>query len=428
MSWLTASLRILLLTALAGALGAYYGLAVEAIIAALLLVVGLWIYQMYRVQSWLNDPSTVPPDVFGIWGELLTRIYSLQRQHMVAQAQLQSTVEYLQSSFAAIREGVVMVDEQGLITWFNKAAEPLLGLHHEVDRGQTLTNLVREPDFNEYFLSGEYAKPLHYQVTSGSEQKYMRVEITYFGEGDRVLFARDISDAVRLEQMRRDFVANVSHELRTPLTVISGYLGTFIENDSDIPERYRKGLNQMSQQAQRMEGLLRDLLWLSRIEAEKRNEPLEFVDIGGLLQELKDELGEAYPDSKIVLDIGSGVHVSGDYQKLYSAVSNLVINAIKYSDCDNPITISWHVKGESGLLSVRDRGIGIDPVHIPRLTERFYRVDDSRNSSTGGTGLGLAIAKHVAAAHGAQLHIESELGEGSRFTLVFPLRGLSNDQ
>jgi two-component system phosphate regulon sensor histidine kinase PhoR len=423
MSWFAASIRILVVTLVAAALGAYYGFAVEAIIALLLLVIGVWLYQMQRVQTWLNDPGEAPPDAFGIWGELLTRIYSLQRQHVEAQARLQSTVEYLQDSFAAIREGVVMVDEQGIITWFNRAAEPLLGLRKDVDRGQTLTNLVREPDFNDYFLSGEYAEPLQYQLTSGSEQKYMRVEITHFGEGDRVLFVRDVSDAVRLEQMRRDFVANVSHELRTPLTVISGYLGTFLDNSSGFPQRYQTAFHQMSQQAQRMEGLLRDLLWLSRIEAERRNESLEVVDVGGLFQDLRDELREAYPDARVELEIGSKAHVSGDYQKLYSAVSNLAINAIKYSDSDSPIIISWVVEDETGFLSVQDRGKGIDPVHIPRLTERFYRIDDSRNTSKGGTGLGLAIVKHVAAAHGAQLKIVSELGEGSTFTLVFPLGG-----
>jgi two-component system phosphate regulon sensor histidine kinase PhoR len=420
MSWFAAFFRILILIALAGALGAFYGLAVEAVVMTLLLVVGFWIYQMQRVQSWLSDPGEAPPDSYGIWGELLTRIYTLQRHHMEAQAKLQSTVEYLQDSFAAIRDGVVMIDEQGKITWFNRAAEPLLGLRNEVDRGQTLTNLVREPEFNAYFLSGEYSEPLQYQVAGAAEQKFIRAEITYFGEGDRVLFIRDISDAVRLEQMRRDFVANVSHELRTPLTVISGYLGTFVDSGSSFPDRYQNAIHQMTQQAQRMEDLLRDLLWLSRIEAEKRNEPLEVVDIGGLFEELRDELRESCPDSRVELDIESETRVKGNYQKLYSAVSNLAMNAIKYGTCDSPMTMSWRVEGTTGYLGVRDRGIGIDPVHIPRLTERFYRVDDSRNTATGGTGLGLAIVKHVAAAHDAQLQIESELGEGSTFTLVFP--------
>jgi len=423
MSWFPAALRILVAVFLAAALGSIYGYVLEATLTVLALVIIFWLYQMQRVQSWLNEPRQAPPDAYGMWGELLTRLYSQQKQHLEAQAKLQFTVEYLQDSFAAIRDGVVMVDEQGIIKWLNKAAEPLLGLRFPEDKGQTLTNLVREPEFNRYFLSRDYAEPLQYQATRASEQAFVRVEITFFGEGDRVLFVRDVSQDVRMEQMRRDFVANVSHELRTPLTVISGYLSTFLSNTEEIPERYLKPLKQMAQQAQRMEGLVRDLLWLSRIESEKRNESAETVDVGGLLQELRDELKEAYPQSPVGLDIGSERSITGNYQKLYSAVSNLAINAIKYSDPGSPVTIRWQVEGDTGLLRVEDRGVGIDSVHIPRLTERFYRVDDSRNTSTGGTGLGLAIVKHVAAAHGAKLRIESELGEGSAFTLVFPLRG-----
>jgi len=423
MSWLTAALRILVAVFLAAALGSIYGYAAEAVTIVLALVIAFWLYQMRRVQAWLNAPREDPPDAHGMWGELLTRLYLQQRQHLEVQAQLQSTVEYLQDSFAAIRDGVVMVDEHGAIKWFNRASEPLLGLRFPEDKGQTLTNLVREPEFNSYFLSRDYTEPLQYRTVRNSEQTFVRVEITYFGEGDRVLFLRDVSRDVRMEQMRRDFVANVSHELRTPLTVISGYLSTFLGNSQEIPERYLKPLSQMAQQAQRMEGLIRDLLWLSRIESEKRNEPTEMVDIGGLVQELRDELREAYPQSPVKLAIGSERSIHGNYQKLYSAVSNLAINAIKYSEPGSPVTIGWRVEGDTGLLSVEDSGVGIDPVHIPRLTERFYRVDDSRNSSTGGTGLGLAIVKHVAAAHGAKLRIESKLGEGSTFTLAFPLRG-----
>ena len=226
-----------------------------------------------------------------------------------------------------------------------------------------------------------------------------------------------------MEKIRRDFVANVSHELRTPLTVISGYLSTFLENSQELPVRYVKPLEQMDQQAQRMENLLKDLLWLSRIESEKREDEREWVDIRGLLQELRDELDEAYPDTKIVLDIDAEDKVFGDYRQLYSAASNLAINAIKYSANGHPVTLGWtRTKDGRLLLQVRDRGIGIDASHIPRLTERFYRVDDSRNSATGGTGLGLAIVKHVAVAHGASLRIESKLGEGSTFTLEFPKR------
>ncbi len=408
---------------LSAALGSIYGYPREAVILVLLALIAFWLYQMQRVQQWLKEPKQSPPDAYGIWGELLAHIYFHQRKNSEAQVLLQSTVQYLQDSFAAMRDGVVMVDEQGAIKWLNQAVEPLLGLRYPDDTGQTLTNLVRVPEFNRYFLSRDYTTPLQYTAVGDVEKIYLRVEITRFGQSERLLFIRDVSGAVRLEQMRRDFVANVSHELRTPLTVISGYLGTFLTNTEELPERYVKPLRQMDQQARRMEHLLKDLLWLSRLESEQHEDEREFLDIRGLLQELRDELTEAYPASEIVLDLATDQRIYGDYRQLYSAVSNLAINAIKYSPDNSPVTISWSSDGDKCLLQVRDSGIGIDSVHIPRLTERFYRVDDSRSSATGGTGLGLAIVKHAAAAHGAKLKIESKLGKGSAFTLVFPIRG-----
>jgi len=215
----------------------------------------------------------------------------------------------------------------------------------------------------------------------------------------------------------------VSHELRTPLTVISGYLSTILDSAQELPPKYVKPLQQMGQQAQRMENLLKDLLWLSRIESETREDGREMVDIRGMLQELRDELSEAYPGFPVTLELAIDQKIHGDYRQLYSAVSNLAINAIKYSREGSPVKIRWFARDGNYLLQVQDEGIGIDSVHIPRLTERFYRVDDSRNSATGGTGLGLAIVKHVAVAHGARLQIDSKLGEGSTFTLVFPARG-----
>jgi len=423
MSWITAAGRIAVVAALAAAVGSMYGYPLEAVVAALLALIGFWLYQMQRVQLWLNEPKQAPPDAYGIWGELLARIYIHQKRNSEAQAQLQSTVQYLEDSFAAMRDGVVMVDENGVIKWLNQAVGPLLGLRYPDDTGRTLTNLVRAPAFNRYFLAKEYTTPLQYAAVGEREKTYLRVEITLFGEAERLLFIRDVSSAVRMEEMRRDFVANVSHELRTPLTVISGYVGTFLTNTTDLPDRYVKPLQQMGQQAQRMETLIKDLLWLSRIESEQHEDACEFLDMRGLLQELHDELTEAYPESRIVLDVSTDKKVYGEYRQLYSAISNLAINAIKYSPDGSPVTISWYLLDDKCLLQVQDRGIGIDSVHIPRLTERFYRVDDSRSSASGGTGLGLAIVKHVAAGHGAQLKIESKLDIGSTFTLEFTARG-----
>tara|TARA_R110002049_G_scaffold185213_7_gene353468 strand:- start:860 stop:2143 length:1284 start_codon:yes stop_codon:yes gene_type:complete len=420
MNWITTASRLVVLIALSAGLGWMYGYQREAVIFVLLMWIGVWVFQMRRLQEWLKNSDKPPPDAFGVWDEIYARIYSQQRKSSKEKAQLQSTVEYLQDSFAAMRDGVVMVDQHGAIQWLNRAVEPLLGLRYPEDTGQTLTNLVRAPEFNQYFLARDYRKPLQYHAVGENRSCYLRVDVTHFGEGERLLFIRDISAQVRLENMRRDFVANVSHELRTPLTVISGYLSTILDNSEELPQRYVRPLQQMDQQAQRMESLLKDLLWLSRIESEKRDDEREQVDIRALLQELRDELAEGYADGAIELNIETADKVFGDYRQIYSAVSNLVVNAIKYSTAGSPVTINWISQGNDLLLQVCDKGIGIDSTHIPRLTERFYRVDDSRNSETGGTGLGLAIVKHVAAAHGANLTIESKLGEGSTFTLVFP--------
>lgn len=419
MSWLAVAGRVLLGSAIALAVGWYYGYPLQALILLLFTLIGFWLYQIHKVQTWLQDPSRLPPDAYGIWGDLLARIYQHQRKHRKVQNKLEEHVKYLQDSFASMRDGVVMVDKQGAIKWFNHAVEPLLGLQYPVDTGQTLTNLVRSPQFNQYFLGNDYSQSLEY-VTSADEPRHLRVEITRFGKGERLLFIRDISEAVRLEQIRRDFVANVSHELRTPLTVIRGYLSTIIDQGPALPEVYNRPLQQMGEQTRRMENLVKDLLWLSRIENKQRGKQKDSVDMCGLLRELVEEFSSAFPQRKIELQLDSDRQIRGDYRELYSAMSNLLNNALKYSEAPSPVAIRWYEQDQRCIAAVRDAGIGIDATHIPRLTERFYRVDDSRAAISGGTGLGLAIVKHVMAIHGGELRISSQLARGSTFSLVFP--------
>lgn len=419
MGWLAAMGRIAVILAFAALLGGLYGYPMQAMIIALVAIILFWQTQMHRVQVWLNDPEQVPPDVYGIWGDLSARFYLHQRNHKKIQQRLQANLEHLQDSFSSMRDGVVMVDDQAVIEWSNEAVAPLLGLRYPEDVGQTLTNLVREPVFNEYFLAGDYSKPLEFPTIANSNL-YLRIEVTYFGKGERLLFVRDVSESVRMEQIRRDFVANVSHELRTPLTVISGYLDNFEDSADSLPATLEKPVAQMRQQAQRMENLLKDLLWLSRIESEGREAKRELVDVGIIVKEIADEVGTMHPDCELVLTLEQGARVFGDYQELYSAVSNLVNNAIKYAGDAGTVAVHWFAQGDTAVLTVKDNGPGIDERHIPRLTERFYRVDSSRSTHTGGTGLGLAIVKHVAQAHDAKLTITSELGVGTTFSLTFP--------
>ncbi len=420
MGWMAALGRISLLVAAAAIIGAIYGYPLAGAAIALVGVILFWQVQMHRVQSWLSDPKKLPPDVYGIWGELSARIYLQQRNHKKVQKRLQSNIDHLQDSLSSMRDGVVMVDEQGSIEWCNAAAGPLLGLRYPEDVGQTLTNLVRQPEFNRYFLAADYSVPLQFTKMSNAGI-HLRVEITYFGRGERLLFIRDVSEAVRREQTRRDFVANVSHELRTPLTVISGYLDNFRDNAEQLPETFVRPLEQMSQQAQRMESLLKDLLWLSRIEDEAREAKRESVNVGTIAQKAVEELAAAFPGREVRVEADPDLTILGNYQELYSATSNLVSNALKYGGEQGAVTVRWGREGEHAILAVADTGPGIDEIHLPRLTERFYRVDVSRSTRTGGTGLGLAIVKHVAQVHGAHLQIDSELGVGSTFSLVFPL-------
>ena len=422
MKWYTAGIRVALLIAVAAGIGWVYGRPLVAVSVALLALIAYWLHQLRLVQLWLQDPRQPPPDIHGIWGDILSQVYRQQRREREDQARLQSTLDYFRDCFSSMREGVVIADARGVIGWSNTAAKRLTGLRYPEDVGQHIANLIRSPAFNSYLEAGDYETPLQYPI-AGDNRRYLEVQINRFGKGDRLLFFRDVSSMLRMEQIRRDFVANVSHELRTPLTVITGYLGTFLSDTGNLPPHYIKPMQQMTQQAVRMENLLKDLLWLSRIESEERQEKREQVDIGALLEELQDELQTSYPEREVKLLLETDHKVSGNYLELHSAVSNLVVNAIKYSPDDSVVTVRWHELDGEYHLVVEDTGVGIDPVHLPRLTERFYRVDDSRAGSTGGTGLGLAIVKHVAVSHGARLQIDSTPGRGSRFALVFPGRG-----
>ncbi len=399
-------------------LGAFAGYAVEALAAAATLVVIYWLNQLRRVSDWMRRPDVEPPEARGLWGEFFDSIYRLQRHDREERDRLQTAVSYLRDSLAALKDAAVLVDPSSNIEWSNAAAQQLLGLQYPRDRGQAIVNLLRVPNFSAYFTGGDYQEPLLIESPLDANVQ-LQVEITAFGRGSRLMFCRDVTREQQLEKMRRDFVANVSHELRTPLTVISGYLLTLMDTDLGREERLQQPMLQMQQQAERMETLLRDLLWLSQIEAAEGREEVRTMDMRDLISEVREFALGAYPDRVIRTEILTERAVEGNYKHLYSAVSNLVINALKYSDGD--VEIEWAEREDGSCLSVTDRGPGIEAVHLPRLTERFYRVDKSRSQGTGGTGLGLAIVKHVLAGHHARLEIDSEVGAGSTFRCIFPV-------
>jgi two-component system phosphate regulon sensor histidine kinase PhoR len=417
-TWMREASRVFFLVLVAAAVGYIFGKALLFVALWVLLYLGYWLNQLRRIQHWLASPDSEPPESTGVWGDIFDRIYNIQRRNSETHSQLQLTVDYLRDSFASMRDGVVMLDGSGTIEWNNKAAEVSLGLSYPGDRGQPILNLVRTPEFHRYYLAQDYDSPLLIQ-TNDDPVRHLQFEITRFGEGDRLLFIRDVTQFIQLEQMRNDFIANISHELRTPLTVVSGYIATLLEDSGAMEPNLEKPLRQMGLQADRMESLLKDLLLLSYLENTRDEERESLVDFGSLLNELRQEIRENFPNRAVNFSLECDYQLPGNYKELYSAASNLILNALKYSPQESEVRVSWVGEAEEYLFSVVDQGPGITAEHLPRLTERFYRVDSSRSSLTGGTGLGLAIVKHVAVGHHAELRIESVPGLGSHFSIAF---------
>ena len=392
------------------------------------LVVGLSAYlywnlrQLLRLHQWLKSANAdeLPPESSGVWGEVFDQIYHLQKHNQRARGRLQAVIDRVQESTAALRDGVIMLDRQGNLEWWNRAAGNLLGLKRKQDGGQPITNLVRHPRFKAYFEQGNHPEPLELP-SPVNDRIRLQLQLTLYGNGEHLMLVRDVTRVHQLEQMRKDFVANVSHELRTPLTVLSGYLETLLDNVDDINPRWRRALQQMQQQGARMQNLLNDLLLLARLEATDYPADNKPVAVDLLLASIRaDAQALSAGRHRISLEADAGVRLKGSEAELRSAFSNLVFNAVKYSPDGGEIRLQWRSDADGAHFSVQDSGLGIDAKHIPRLTERFYRVDASRSANTGGTGLGLAIVKHVLIRHHGQLHIDSAPGKGSTFTCHFP--------
>ena len=423
-NWHSTLIRHLLLLVtgclLIGLVTGYYGWSLAAGVA---LYLGWTLKQLLRLHDWLRNhqPDEAPPDGYGLWGEVFDSIYHLQRRDQRVRGRLQAVIDRVQESTAALKDAVVMLDSDGNLEWWNRAAETLLGLKTPQDSGQPVTNLVRHPRFKEYFEQDSYAEPLDIPSPVNDHLR-IQLYITRYGNNEHLMLVRDVTRLHQLEQMRKDFIANVSHELRTPLTVICGYLETLLDNVDDVNPRWKRPLSQMQQQGERMQTLLNDLLLLAKLEATDYPSDNQPVPIDSLLRTIKNDAQalSGQRNQTITLDVEADIALKGSETELRSAFSNLVFNAVKYTQDGGSIRIRWWADGSGAHLSVQDSGVGIDNKHLPRLTERFYRVDSSRNASTGGTGLGLAIVKHVLLRHRARLEISSVLGHGSTFTCHFP--------
>ena len=375
---------------------------------------------LFRVEWWLRHRSFAdPPDMGGVWGEVVSQIVRLHRRKRFHKQRFVQLMRQLQSSTGALPNGVVILNPQREIVWFNRMAGRLLELRRTADLGLRIENLLREPEFARYLRLQEFANPVIIRRPT-REDCFLSLQIVPYGDGQQLLLVNDVSRQMRLEAVRRDFVANASHELRSPLTVISGYLET-LSQDPALDRELAGPVAEMRRQAERMTSIIHDLLELSRLE--QPGEPVwgEPIDVRALLALLrKDVLARPVRPREVLVRIDSDAALIGVESEIHSAFSNLVDNAAKYTPAEGSIEMRWWVDEDGGHFSVTDTGIGIPSEHIPRLTERFYRVDEGRSRATGGSGLGLAIVKHVLQRHGGELEVRSVTGKGSTFTCHFP--------
>jgi two-component system phosphate regulon sensor histidine kinase PhoR len=413
------TLRIIAALALGAMLGWFVGSVWLGVAGTFALYLGWNLWQLRELHFWLQHRSVAdPPDALGVWGDVVAQVVRLHRRKRFHKERLTRLFRELRRSTAAMPDGVVMLDPQSEIVWFNRKAGELLDLSRRADLGLRIDNLVRHPDFVQYLHGGEYSMPVIVRVDTPTE-RHLAFQVISYGEDQRLLMLRDVTKEVRLEQMRKDFVANASHELRSPLTVVAGYLET-LGSDPGLGE-VAAPIAEMRRQTDRMTRIIEDLLELSRFEANDgpiQGAPIDVAAMAALLR--KDVAARPVHPRQVEVAIESAAMLIGDEAMIQSAFSNLVDNAAKYTPTEGSMSIRWWTDDSGAHFSVRDTGPGISAEHIPRLTERFYRVDPGRSRETGGSGLGLAIVKHALHRHGARLEIESIEGRGSTFTCHFP--------
>jgi len=402
--------------------GAIFGMQAGLWLA--LIAIGLFFALHLRYLStlgaWLERPSLETiPEGRGSWAEVFDRLYRARRDSEVNARRLEESEARFRHTISALPEGIVLVDAALQIEWCNPVAETHFSIHLQADQGLRITNLVRDPAFIGYISTGSFDEPLLFRPLASPELA-LSIRVIEFEPARSIIMSRDVTQAERLDAMRRDFVANVSHELRTPLTVVNGFLETLLDAQPPLDEMRQRHLQLMHEQATRMNRLVEDLLMLSRLEAEETPLADDDVDMPALVAELEAEARALSGGRHEIVCIADAMHVRGSRDELRSAFGNLVSNAIRYTPSGGRIALAWHAQDDGVLFEVKDSGIGIAPEHLPRLTERFYRVDRSRSRETGGTGLGLAIVKHVLMRHQGRLLVESEVGRGSTFRVWLP--------
>src|SRR5258706_42918 len=399
-------------------------LALAVCLAALLM---RQLREFRKLKRWAAQARlTDPPEARGGWGELFNLLHRHRRATLKRRRELAQLMVRSRRGAQALPYGVAVLDAEYRLDWCNDAAREHLGLDPERDRNQPIVNMVRSPEFVEYLRAADFSEPL--QLGSPGGRRMLSLQVVFFGDEDHLLLSQDVTGAARVEAMRRDFVANVSHELRTPLTVLAGFLETIQDLKLDAG-RVRDYVGLMAPQAERMKHLIDDLLTLSALEHAPAPPDTERVALRPLLERMRAE-AEALSAGKhrVSLEMSGEHDLLGAESEIASAFVNLVSNAVRYTQAGGEIRLRWKSSDTGGEFSVEDSGIGIDPEHLPRLTERFYRVDRGRSRETGGTGLGLSIVKHALARHQAALLVDSTPGKGSRFAARFPAARLAASQ
>ena len=387
-----------------------------------LLAYVIWnLYNLNRLSRWLANPSKQIPEVIGIWDEVYYQLYQLYKRQRRSRKKLTSILNRFKKSTQALPYATIILNKLNEIEWFNPAASQMFSLHTNIDIGQRIDNLIRQPKFAKYLVKKDFSEPLQLLIN----QKKIILSITPYGDGQYLISARDITSRSQLDDMRRDFISNASHELRTPLTVMSGYI-EFLQHKTD--EITKVPLDKVQQQIERMNNIIEELIELARLESSTAVDLSVKVNIKTLLNQVYDEALSLDKDKhhiELIIgqdqDINPVLYMHGSHEELRMAFSNLLTNAIRYTPEGGKIKLFSNADDNSLSIGVQDSGIGVDYQHIPRLTERFYRVDEGRSREVGGTGLGLAIGKHVLDRHNASLHIQSVAGRGSTFRCDFPL-------
>lgn len=397
---------------------------VFAVAAPLMVYIAWNLWQFYKLEKWLRTGAFKgkAPETNGVWALIVQQIYRQQRKEKKRKKRLSELLKRFNATVSALPDATVILNDNWEIEWANKAAEELLGIIRSRDIGVRIGNLIRDPDFDAALK--HFKKELNLELASPiNSERMIALRMVRYGKGKKLLTARDISQRVELQRTRRAFVANASHELRTPLTVISGYL-EIMQSAPDLPDGLNEALDSASEQAQRMQHIIDDLLVLSRLEGTRlsRNSG-ESLSVAGILGQIVKDLQQTLSGKShhFNLDIDDSIYLRGNEAEIQSVCMNLIGNAVKYTPPGTVIDVRWY-RNSAGhaCIDVEDNGPGIPPEHLPHLTERFYRVDAGRSREIGGTGLGLSIVKHVVQRHGGYLHIDSELGKGATFRACFP--------